>query len=136
MRDATTLNSAGEYPAAEVENPHWRIFNPGFAGLSFNGKPDIMGNLSCELMESKGGNEAYDAVRNPFSDLSEVDFGRHFHLSELIQPSRHGDQDPLIPKAINRSSMDSEVQGFTGSHETALVFKKFYGFFSGRFHGG
>jgi hypothetical protein len=83
----------------------------------------------------KGGNEAYDAVRNPFSHLSEVDFGRYFHLSELIQASGHGHKNPFIPKAIKRSSMDAEVQGFSGPHQTAFVLKKRYSFFSGRCHG-
>ena len=86
-------------------------------------------------MEGKGGNEAYDAVRNPFGNLSEIDFGRDFHLSELIQASGHGHQNPFIPKAIKRSSMDAEVQGFSGPHQTAFFLKKRYSFFSGSFHG-
>jgi len=98
MQDAMAFNPAGEPVSAEVENPHGRIFDPGFAGLSFYGKPDIMGDLSCELMEGKGGNEAYDAVRDSFGDLSEVDFGRYFHLSELIEASGHGHQDPFITR--------------------------------------
>jgi len=83
-----------------VENPYRRIFNPGFAGLPFNGKPDIMRNLGREPMERKDRNKAYHAVRNQLRDLREVDFCRHFHVGELIQASGHRNQKAFIPKPV------------------------------------
>lgn len=135
MQNKVGLDSAGESFTTEVENPNGRIINPGFASLPFNGKPDMPGDLSCKLMECKGRNQAYNALRNPFGGFGKADFGRHFHFSKLKKPSRYRYQCTLIPKAIQGSSMDAAIQGFGCPQKAALAFKDCNSFFSGRFHG-